>query len=832
MPPRVCGASPLRPRVTHFRSHPVRIYAYFAAAATMRRLFPLPFLLLTAGVATPTHAVPDLTPAGFARTVKPLFEEHCFGCHGDGEHKGNLALDKLTLDFSTPEKLRSWIDVFDNLDSGEMPPKKKPRPPVAAKAAASEWLRAALVAADGQRLKSSGRTVLRRLNRTEFENTIHDLLGATVEIKELLPEDASAQGFDNIGSALNVSSVLMDRYLEAIDVVLDQVLTNGPRPETKTTQYTIMPQRLRTDLGPGKKDFRLGGIRPMGEPGKETVVFFNSSSQPVTLELFKAPVEGTYRFRVHTTAYQSQGKKLTVAWYGGTFGGIAVSTHLIGHYDIAPEGPTMIEFEDYLPIKGTIRPQPYRLGQRAVPEPETYPGPGVSVEWVEVEGPILATWPPIGYQNLLGTVDLAKGTQADAEKALRWLIPRAFRRPVPDAEIAPYIDLVKAQLDAGKPFTDAFRTGVKAVLTSPDFLFLKESPGALSDDALASRLSYFLWSSMPDDALRKAAETHTLRRPEVLRAQVERMLQDPRAKRFTEDFTGQWLGLRSIENTTPDKKLYPEHDDALQDAMVKETHLFFDELLKNDLSVSNFVDSKFAMLNERLAQHYGVDGVEGQAFRKVNLPPESHRGGVLTQASILKVTANGTSTSPVIRGNWVLRNILGKPVKPPPPNVPAIEPDIRGAKTIREQLTKHREQETCASCHNRMDPPGLALESYDVIGGWRTNYRSLGEGQQIKTEVEGRRVQYRIAQPVDPSGVLTDGTAFANLDEFKKTLLADRAQLARCVTEKLLVYATGAGLEFADRPAVEAIVKQSAAKDYGLRTIIHSVVQSSTFLNK
>ena len=266
--------------------------------------------------------------------------------------------------------------------------------------------------------------------------------------------------------------------------------------------------------------------------------------------------------------------------------------------------------------------------------------------------------------------------------------------------------------------------------------------------------------------------------------------------------------------------------------MVKETRLFFTELLKNDLSVANFVHSDFTMLNERLAQHYGIEGVEGQSFRKVKLKPEAHRGGVLTHAAVLKITANGTNTSPVIRGNWVLKNIVGKPVRPPPPNVPAIEPDIRGAKTMREQLTKHRELESCSVCHDRMDPLGLALENYDVIGGWREAYRSAGDGQKANIEVEGRKVQYKIGLPVDASGVLPDGKTFQNMEELKQFLLADKSQIARCVTEKLLTYATGAGVSFADKVEIDAIVKKAAAKEYGLRSLIHGVAASEAFRSR
>ena len=760
----------------------------------------------------------------------PFLENHCFDCHDSTEQKGKLRLDNLKFDPADAANAKTWIRVFERVEANEMPPKKKERPPEKERTAFLHSLEQDLLPAETARQKAEGRVVLRRLNRQEYQNTLHDLLGINTDLKSLLPEDTTALGFDNIGEALHLSSVLMERYLEAADAALDEIFVKGPRPETKKWHVTLVPQRLRKDLPPGHRDYRLAHIDILAD---ETVVFISTGAfQPVTLEQFRAPVAGRYHIRINTYARNSDGKPITFAWYCGSFNSANANTHIGGIFDAPPEKPAIFELDEYLPQKGTMKPIPFGIGSHETKEGIEYTGQGVAFPWVEIEGPILDTWPPIGRQHLLGDVDLKAGTLADANKALSWLAARAFRHGITDADVAPYLALTKSALDAGKSFEEALRAGIKGVLCSPDFLFFKESPVALDSFALASRLSYFLWSSPPDDALLRSALAGEIRKPAVLRAQVERMLNDPKAAHFTENFTGQWLGLRNIEFTTPDKKLYPEHDDTLQDAMLRETRLFFDELLKRDLSVANFVDSDFAMLNERLARQYGIEGVVGQQFRRVALKPEDHRGGVLTQAAILKITANGTTTSPVVRGNWVLKNIIGRPVKPPPPNVPAIEPDIRGAKTIREQVAKHRALESCAVCHDRMDPLGLALENYDVIGGWRTNYRSVGQGQQLKTEVDGRRVQYKTGPAVDPSGVLPDGRAFPDLDALKKLLLQEKPQIARCVAEKLLTYATGAGITFADRPTVEAIVQQAAKKDYGLRSLVHAVVESPAFLAK
>lgn len=441
----------------------------------------------------------------------------------------------------------------------------------------------------------------------------------------------------------------------------------------------------------------------------------------------------------------------------------------------------------------------------------------------------------------------------DAERILRGFARRAFRRQVTDDDIKPFLTRVRTKLDSGASFEQAMRVGLRAVLVSPHFLYLREKAGrengTLDDFALASRMSYFLWSSMPDEELINLAENNptrqreseknspslmrrvTLSDPEVLRQQVERMLRDPKAKAFTDNFASQWLSLRNIDATMPDRLLYPEFDDVLKVSSVKETLLFFDEVLKNDLSLTNFVASDFSMLNGPLAKHYGIANVpEGLEFHKVPLPPESHRGGVLTMASVLKVTANGTTTSPILRGAWVLDRILGTPPPKPTVDVEAIDPDIRGATTIRSQLVKHRTNAARASCHVKIDPPGFALENFDVIGGWRDHYRSIGDGEPVV--LNGRRVRYRNGPPVDSADVLPDGRRFQNIDEFKQLLLTDKDQLARALTEKLLAYATGASPSHADKPEIEAIVTRIRDKNYGFRTLVHEVVQSKLFRKK
>ncbi|MFM8273619.1 MAG: DUF1592 domain-containing protein, partial [Gemmata sp.] len=423
----------------------------------------------------------------------------------------------------------------------------------------------------------------------------------------------------------------------------------------------------------------------------------------------------------------------------------------------------------------------------------------------------------------------SKSPEADAAKVVKTFATRAFRRPASDADVKPYLSVVTARLDEGYSFERAVRVVLKGILVSPEFLFLREKPGRLDDFALAARLSYLLWSSTPDAELMKCAEQGTLAEPSVLREQVERLLKSPKARQFTENFVGQWLGLRDIDFTAPDFRLYPEYDEALKVAMLAEAHLFFEELIRTDASITNVVASDFTFLNGRLARHYGVAGVSGMETRKVALKPESHRGGFLTMAGVLKVTANGTNTSPVVRGAWVLDRILGAPPAPPPAGVPAVEPDIRGATTIRDQLAKHRTTPTCNACHAKIDPPGFALESFDVIGGWRDTYRSLGAGKPVT--VEGRRMPYHEGKKVDPSDTF-EGEAFANVDDLRKLLARDKERLARALAEKLVTYATGAAPVALDRPEIDAIVAQARDRGHGVRALIHEVIQSKLFRHK
>jgi hypothetical protein len=787
------------------------------------------------GVANPpsqTVAPPPKEPS------TAFLTQHCQSCHAGEKPKGNFRLDSLSPDFSDKANREKWLTVLEQVKSGAMPPKEKPRPPAEEAKALTDWISGRVEKAVSASGAGQGRVVLRRLNRAEYENTIRDLLGVEIDLKDVLPADPLTNGFDNSAEALHVSSFLMEQYLEAADKVLDAAIVNGPKPWMINKRFDIKDEKT---------------VKPKGsvyrhlEDGVAIFSSWVSANIQVTLWNFYTHFRGNYRFRISAYAFQTD-KPVTFHMTTGAFGAVT-EERIIGYYEVPPGKPTVIEFVERLEPKNFVRIVVDGLG--ATPPviekagAENYKGPGLAVQWVDIEGPLHDSWPPASHRKVFGdlkqasapTADdrnrlevVSKQPLADAERLLKEFMHRAFRRAVTDEEVKPFLARVKAKLDAKSSFEQAMRVGLKAVLVSPHFLFLREKPGKLDNFALANRMSYFLWSSMPDEELLKLAEQGKLNQPDTLRKQVERMLKDAKAASFTENFVGQWLGLRNIDATAPDPTLYPEYDDILKVAMVKETLLFFDEVLKNNLSLTNFVSSDFTMLNGRLAGHYGIPGVTGMEFRKVILPKDCHRGGVLTMASIMKVTANGTTTSPVLRGAWVLDRILGMPPPKPTVDVEAVEPDIRGATTIRDQLAKHRQRAECASCHAKIDPPGFALESFDVIGGWRENYRSVGKGDAVV--LNGRKMRYLKGLPVDAADVLPDGQKFRNIDEFKQVLLKDKDQLARALAEKLLSYATGASPAKSEQPEIESIVAKIRPKDYGLRTLVHEIVQSKVFQYK
>ncbi|MEE2947098.1 MAG: DUF1592 domain-containing protein [Verrucomicrobiota bacterium] len=518
----------------------------------------------------------------------------------------------------------------------------------------------------------------------------------------------------------------------------------------------------------------------------------------------------------------------------------------LGVYDSYIE-PSVSECEVILKKNEIIRPDATRLIR-------TRPGwtgnanatregvPGFALNWLEIEGPLQDEWPPASFKAVAGDLPykleggvklVPEDTKHDARKLLLDFMKRMYRRPVDDAKANAYLAIFERSRELGRDFTDSIIAACATILCSSDYLYLDAEPGPLGQRQLASRLSFFLWNSPPDEALVQAKRLGT---PKTLHAQTERLLDNPRAKRFVNSFLDYWLDLRDILANAPDATLYPDYylDDELTEASVFETRAFFTELIAKDLPARNVVDSNFIFANERLAKLYGLEPFEGIKLRKVSLPKDSPRGGLMTQASVLRVTANGTTTSPVVRGAWVMERIMGLHIPPPPSGVEAITPDTRGTTTIREQLDKHREIESCATCHRKFDPVGFALESFDVAGGWRERYRSLGkEGDRVKGfGKNGHAFKFRLAKAINCTGKLEDNSSFSDITELKRLLLADERAIARNLVHRFIVYATSAPVSFGDRETVETILDQCAGSDYGVRSLIHAVIQSELFLNK
>ncbi len=793
-------------------------------------------------------AVPLLAfnyPLVVAADVQPFLKAHCLTCHSGETTEAGLDLGTFSQNLAQPEIFAKWERIYDRVANGEMPPKSETAPPKEARTAFMTALGKDLVVAH----QAAKGTVLRRLNRREYQNTLNDIFGTNSKLAERLPPDGRAQEFENVGAALSISLVQMQRYLEGITMVLDDATQRTiAAPEVKAVSASYANTQ-------GAEQW-LGKIWLKREDG--AVVFFKNYGYPSGM-LREASVQkdGWYKVRVTGYAYQSE-VPISFGLGATTFArGLEQPTY--GYFALPPGPPTTVETTAWIPARYMIELTVYgitdRFALKQTPVAE-YKGPGLAIQSIEIEGPLVEEFPTRGHRLLFDGLQreevqprnpadrtranyvpkfsmTATEPVADVTPVLVRVATKAFRRPVTTEQIVPYRELFAAELAAGATIEDSLRAAVMAIFCAPDFLFLREQPGRLDDYALAARLSYFLNRTSPDDEMLSAAARGKLTSdPATLQAQTERLLKHPRFERFITDFTDAWLNLREIDFTNPDGALYPEYDPFLQWSMLAETRLYFRKLIEDNLSVSHVVKSDFAILNNRLAEHYGIDGVNGPEMRPVALPAESVRGGFLSQGSVLKVSANGTNTSPVVRGVWVMERILGQTPPPPPPGIAGVEPDIRGAATLRELLDKHRTLDTCRGCHQAIDPPGFALESFDPIGGWRDRFRTLGDGERVNLEIRSLRVRYKLGLPVDASGQMYQGSAFSGYTEFRDQLAQDKPRLAKALVTKLLTFATGREMGFSDRAAIDGIVKQAESSDYGLRTLIALTIQSEIFRQK
>ncbi|QDT11219.1 DUF1592 domain-containing protein [Planctomycetes bacterium K23_9] len=773
--------------------------------------------------------------------LAPLIDSSCVDCH-DASTETNLDLTSLGTDLTDDSTQRQWEQIFDRVWTGEMPPASEDRPPTEIRSAALTTLKHSLAEASLAKQKS-GRVPARRLTKLELRYTLQDLFLIQGDVTNGIPDESESGSFDTVGASQRISAVHLESYLAAADEALDLAIRLDHNP------YRDFGDKADDDFGFLEtwhdKPLNLGGsITRKLNYGSGVVLF--ADVDYLTQFVASVPSPGRYRLTAKVAAYQST-EPVTAKWIVKNQSGGAKLAKTV---DLLPGEPTTILVET------TMKPGdiPYLTFDNRNAKNDSvfiaggsqvFQGAGLAILSQSAEGPLNQSWPPPSTMHLLDGLEISEilGCQDgpfeviatanpidDIRRIVSRLAPSIFRRPVSETELEQFVSLASPALDAGRDITDALRIPLRSMLSSPQFLLLGGRSGQLDDHALASRLSYFLWRSMPDPALLQLADQGQLRDPTVLAQQVDRMLADPKADRFVKDFVGQWLRLHQINATSPDESLYPEFEELLAAAIPKETQWFFADLIRRNLSADNLIDSDFTFVNRRLAQHYGIDGVDGQHFRRVALPDDSPRGGILTQAAVLKTTANGTTTSPVTRGNFVLTNFLGTPPAAPPASVGSIEPDTRGKTTIREILSAHRDNESCNQCHREIDPPGFALESFDPIGGFRTHYRASG-GEQTFGDFT-TKLPPKQGPPVDPSGVTTDGTPFRDIRQYRQHLMQNRRAVVRNFISQLIVFSTGGEIAFADRDVVKEITDATEADGFRVRDIIHAIVQSRLFDEK
>lgn len=860
------------------------------------------FLCIAASLGFCAVARADFADGALPATAYSFLDNHCLNCHDSVEAKGDLDLERLGFDLTDAVTFEIWLKIHDRADHGEMPPQQKPRPAADDLQQFLHAIGAPLLSADQSRQTENGRSTVRRLNRSEYENKLRHLLDAPwLQVADSLPEDGTAHLFNKVGYRLDVSHVQMAKYLETAQEKLRAATNIAAFPTTIEKYYMrdepgVLPYlwyRPGLQVSATRAVVPLLGLEPqlgvirktqpvtVGESDPDTreqeaIGTFSGTYSATTKYDFKRtprPTDGRYRIRLKSYSFLGGLNGASGGDDEGLTGGESLwwrpnrnfayraarsepvtlyalspsdDSRWLATYD-APPDPSITEHIVDLKAGEGIRPDAARLIR-------TRPGwdgnanataagvPGVAFNWLEVEGPLHDSWPPPSYQALFGNlpfhVDKTSQVEArsdnpthDAPRLLWRFLQRASHRPLTDeSETAPFLEIFHLARDMGESFTGAMIAAYSAILCSPDFLYLEAQPGPLENHELALRLAYFLWNGPPDAMLQSEGE---LTDNAALQRQTERMLDDSRSNRFLHAFLDYWLSLRDIKLNAPDASLYTDYylDELLTESAVRETRLFFRELIEHNLPARNLVDSDFTFVNERLALHYGLTAVPGVNPRRTKLPPSSPRGGLMTQASVLTVTANGTTTSPVMRGVWIVERILGMEIPPPPSGIEAIEPDTRGATTVREQLDLHRQADTCLACHAKFDPTGFALESFDVMGGWQDEYRAVAEDVPPVEGIgkNGHNFGFHFAQSVDSTGQLADGRSFKNVTELKALLLEDERTIARNLVKQLVVYSTGAPVSFADRDAVEQILDQAAPSEYGVRSLIHAVIQSTLF---
>lgn len=839
-------------------------------------------VLLSLCVSAPLRAAQYELP----EPVLAAIENHCADCHDDLTMEGDL--DLFAVDF-TPGDAKNrdqWIRIFDRVEQGEMPPPEKKHDFTdEERAAFVAALGAGLHEADRAEVAEHGRGPVRRLTREEFEDQLRDLLAMPhLDIRDKLPADRESHGFTRVTKMLDVSRVQLEGWLDAAEAALEKAVASGVEPPPVQTF-----RATGTDLFPGLGSF--GGREAMFFARDNIMVPISGQNyRQMSPEERRDPTLEAAIFRSATWPYFGYPRGF-VAKRGGVYRVrfSARAVRQVADFRLLPaHEPQPMSFRARQPsgpdVSGDVRetggwmdllPEPkefettvrlkagetfeYSLLGLPVPFIRTdggffYDFPpmppeghrGAAFRWLEVEGPLAPeTWPPPSHRVLFGDLPIreagegsrfgvevvSEDPKADAAKLFRRFARRAAREPMPEETLAKYLALIHARLADGTSFAEAMVKGYQAFLCSGHVVYLRE-PAPDDLPALASRLSYFLANTAPDARLQELAASGQLRESDVLREETDRLIDDDCFDRFVEGFTDQWLDLSKLRRDIPDGRLYPEYrkDDYLVDSMERETRAFFRAMVRENLPATALVDADFVFVNDRLARHYDLPRTSGSAMRKVTLPDWSPYGGLLTQASILKHTANGTTTSPVLRGVWVVEKILGDPPPPVPTDVPAVVPDIRGAITIRDQLARHTEVKSCAACHTHFDPVGFALENFDVMGAWRDRYRGMEKGDKITgVDPAGHPFTYFVGPAVDASGELRDGRAFSDVRELKAHLAAEPRALARNLLGQLTLYATGVPVRFSDRPRIETLLDACEPGGYRVRDLVQALVTSEIF---
>ena len=779
-----------------------------------------------------TGSLTAAEPGGFDASVLPFFKTYCLRCHDAQKQEGKFRLDTLPREFVDQANAQRWGEVVFRMNSGEMPPKNEPQPKPQELGHVVDWLSTRINEGAAARMAKRGPVSHYRLSREEYANTVYDLLGVyyDVHLPGAFNEDPRWHGFERIGSMLSLSPSHVDRYFKAAEIVLDRAFPAQPSQPTKG----------RRDASEGREKW----LADRGLTGQARWPMWPHNRR----HLINTTVPGTYRIRLQLSGLQPPGGRIPhlSLWHQ------QLKRSVFDQDVLAPEDkPTIIEFETDLSPGGLevvnevprtfvdvgnhtlnvlngggsvftstrdmsfLNPTGYKLFD----DQSQAIYPMLLLDWIEWEGPLTSD---SDLKKREGLVPAKDGDLAEARDCLQRLALRAWRRPPTDVELDRYIKVVEGELAAGENFRSAYRAAMVGLLTSKNFYYLEEgsvSPrrDKINDWELASRLSYFLWGSMPDDELFAAAQSSRLHKPDVLRGQLARVLGDVKGQRFTESFPKQWLQLHKVGMFPPDAQLYPDYDMWLEKSMVLETTRFFGEVFAKNLSLREFLASDWTMVNPRLALHYKLPPVPESGMQRVALRPDDHRGGLLTQASVLMLTSDGTRHRPVHRGVLVSEAIFGRTPPPPPPNVEPLEPtpSNKPKATIRMQLEAHATHAICASCHQKIDPLGFAFDSFDAVGQWRT--------EEVVPAGQGAN------PPVNATGKLPDGRTFHGADEFKQLLVQDLDRFAEAFVEQLATFALRRVMTIDDAAQIKSIAQASKTEDYRLRTVIENFVMSDLF---